>query len=928
MKRVLLLTVLIGSHFFIFAQHTPQWRQPYHQSLVMKLFLSIPDGKGGSIVAHDFSSALAIVKTVDQLTLGVPKIIYLVGWQYNGHDDKYPAFFAVNAALKRKEDATARESLLWLMEAAKEFHTTISLHINMTDAYEDSPLWSEYVDKDMLSKQADGSLLVIGNYNNKKAYQINYRQEWKNGYAQKRIDQLLELVPALKDAGTIHLDAWIARDSKGHAETMVTEAAYQQKVAGYWRDKGIDVTTEWVMDYMTGIVPYYWHFNGQSQAAYLEQPASLCTGSKMNPDLKQSDFGLEFLFGTSMYGENHFPDIRKKEDQSGWTTAFTKEFFLNYLQYHFLNRLERLRVEGVGQNRKAFFAGKVISSLADSTVEQDNRVLRRGNTVCFPVGWREDKSLAAFSTKQQSLQYSIPGNWNGVKRATVFNVTKEGLVKKGTVTISAGKIDIALEAGQPILMVPDLPMAVIGDTTRLQYPTVQKNAAHPAYHQALVMKLFMSQALFDGKFKRRDNGQTQVYLTAGQALDVIRRMDQLTLGIPKIVYLVGWQYNGHDSGYPAWFQGNEALKRKEDKDALESLRWLMREAKQYHTRVSLHINMFDAYEDSPLWETYIKENIIARKKDGSLLGGEWGYPISYAQEWATGYAQKRIDSLCKLLPIQEAGTIHIDAFHTWPPIPVQRADGTWGVDLEKKPTSTYLPFSVADETAAQKKIYAYWEEKGIDVTSEGVDFLREESFVQYQSMAWWFTGLDKYLQWPASVYTGGRDRSEWGRLFGTSMHGEEIIRQDPQQLTGFKTEFCLNTLVMYYLNRLERMYIVQQPGNKEVHFTGNVSTQLKGGRFRLKEGNNVMVDNQDLCMPAPWIGPDAMVAYSKNGYTSRVWTLPKAMQSYKTVHLFRVTQAGQEKIGEQKIRSGKISLSMAKDEMVLLQFHSHRIPVH
>ena len=43
------------------------------------------------------------------------KIIYLVGWQYNGHNDKYPAFFEVNRALKWLQDKDAMESLLWLM---------------------------------------------------------------------------------------------------------------------------------------------------------------------------------------------------------------------------------------------------------------------------------------------------------------------------------------------------------------------------------------------------------------------------------------------------------------------------------------------------------------------------------------------------------------------------------------------------------------------------------------------------------------------------------------------------------------------------------------------------------------------------------------------------------------------------------------------
>ena len=35
---------------------------------------------------------------------------------------------------------------------------------------------------------------------------------------------------------------------------------------------------------------------------------------------------------------------------------------------------------------------------------------------------------------------------------------------------------------------------------------------------------------------------------------------------------------------------------------------------QYNTTVSLHLNMFDAYEDSPLWEQYVKNDIIARNR--------------------------------------------------------------------------------------------------------------------------------------------------------------------------------------------------------------------------------------------------------------------------------------------------------------------------
>ena len=225
-----------------------------------------------------------------------------------------------------------------------------------------------------------------------------------------------------------------------------------------------------------------------------------------------------------------------------------------------------------------------------------------------------------------------------------------------------------------------------GDTTFIVSSSTLKSEVprHHKYHQTLTLKLFLSQAKFDGKLKRRDNGQSELFLTYEQALDVIRRIDNLSLGMPKIIYLVGWQYNGHDSKYPAFFEGNPLLKRKQDSSSLQSLTWLMKESSKYNTTISLHINMLEAYEDSPLWDEYVKNDIIAKNVDGSLRGCEWGWPISYAQEWKTGYAQKRIDSLCKLLPIQLAGTIHIDAFHSWAPVPVVDSTGKTTLDTKQK----------------------------------------------------------------------------------------------------------------------------------------------------------------------------------------------------------------------------------------------------
>lgn len=134
----------------------------YSKTMTMKLLLSVPTQDGGTKVFFTFAQALEVIRCVDRLSREIPKILYLVGWQFHGHDDKYPSFACVNEALKRTQDADGAESLKWLMREAAVYHTTVSLHINMTDAYEDSPLWQEYLENELIAKNEDGSYMATG----------------------------------------------------------------------------------------------------------------------------------------------------------------------------------------------------------------------------------------------------------------------------------------------------------------------------------------------------------------------------------------------------------------------------------------------------------------------------------------------------------------------------------------------------------------------------------------------------------------------------------------------------------------------------------------------------------------------------------------------------------------------------------------------
>ena len=193
----------------------------------------------------------------------------------------------------------------------------------------------------------------------------------------------------------------------------------------------------------------------------------------------------------------------------------------------------------------------------------------------------------------------------------------------------------------------------------------------------------------------------ELFLTFEQGLRVIKRLHNLTCGIPQIVFLTGWQFEGHDSKYPSWAEANRHLKRPEDRTALESLRWLLREARTYNCKATLHINMFDAYKDSPLWDEYLEKDIIAKEKDGSpIIGNVWSgmdcYHVSYSQEWKHGLAQKRVDDLIAMVPeIQENNCVYVDAL-----LGARKND-------QQGPISPYLEFTKEDEAATLRKIFRY-----------------------------------------------------------------------------------------------------------------------------------------------------------------------------------------------------------------------------
>lgn len=403
------------------------------------------------------------------------------------------------------------------------------------------------------------------------------------------------------------------------------------------------------------------------------------------------------------------------------------------------------------------------------------------------------------------------------------------------------------------------------------------------YDQSLVMKIFLAEKADEGR-------GCKVYLTFEQALGVIERLDRITCGAPKIVYLVGWQYNGHDSKYPAWGEVNHRLKRAQDATALDSLKWLMREGRRHHTTVSLHINAFDATEDSPLWQEYLEKHIIAKDKQGhplkgEVFGGQQSYQLSYAREWETGCAKRRIDGLFKMLPeLKDAHTIHVDAFHNYPPIPhAYPKDRYPDRDYSFNGISPFLGYTAEQECAAQRKTFRYFRDYGLDVTSEGSTFLRSDAFVGLQPMAWDYQPPASGI--PPKLYCG------------TRMRAEPEIKTDPEKLPGLLDQFSLKAAPQIWANAWRETDDKIQP---QAHDWQGV---LRGN---------------DCCLPLVWKKYPTLLAYSRNGCKGKTWTLPADWKGVKKALLSNITVESITSAGTITVNDGDITLSLTAGQAVII----------
>ena len=450
-----------------------QQNYDYSQTLWMKLFLARPDFEHGrSEVLITFEQALAIVRAVDNLTQGIQKIVYLVGWQGLGHDDCYPAMDVVNDALKFPGDANGKESLRRLYEEAKQYHTVISVHGNVSDAVEQTPLFRELVDANALVNDLDGNPAVLQTLNGKNCYKTSYKQLWESGLFKTIIDRFCETVP-VREAGTVHLDNFCIAESLNPKTYLAEQDEARDKMLDYLRSLGIDVTSEYtyreahfrnesvthpnremlyasagedmteidwrdVPIHTLGRIPATWWTSQMSARECMEIPPAVYGGHLTDPKL------LAVFYG-AMHGEDIW--MKKGVAAEDWAGEFLYQFCTLQLPYFYLNRHKRLRLIPREDGYAVAFSDGVVSDGVNAEIAKNGAVLKSGDDVILPLD-NGNTVFIAYSKNGKSGAWNIPDA--AFDKADIFEIGPAGNVPAGEAAVTDGKITLTVKPGRAL----------------------------------------------------------------------------------------------------------------------------------------------------------------------------------------------------------------------------------------------------------------------------------------------------------------------------------------------------------------------------------------------------------------------------------------------------------------------------------------------
>ncbi|RXZ82883.1 hypothetical protein EBB07_08165 [Paenibacillaceae bacterium] len=422
--------------------------------------------------------------------------------------------------------------------------------------------------------------------------------------------------------------------------------------------------------------------------------------------------------------------------------------------------------------------------------------------------------------------------------------------------------------------------------------------ADPLYTKAIWYQVFNAE---------KDRG---VLTTFKETLEIIRQIHHVTGGVPQIAYLIGWQFDGHDTGYPSLNRINPKLAEDPER-AGEELQELVRRAKEeYNCIVSYHINLDDAYVDAPDWDPAI----LSRDPDGSdrlWLDTEKqrAYHICHTKDVESGQVFRRIDDFLRAVPVER--TVQVDA--------LRNTNASWETD------GGYIGL-MEELICGMKPILSYFRDRGIDVSTEGQNGMPIEDSGVFS--AYWH--YSPSLLYHGKIVGGGSvsmNATAWGK--GASFDSDVLYRGEPTRHLGeqflandFESKWDQIVDIIYLGSLLYHFYLSREmvewrEDEKRVfiRYSDGVKVNIDktAERLDVQWGRVTIADDEERFIPMG----NRIYMYSRQG-SEREWMLPEDWQAADFV-AYRMSGTGQEQIREYSAGAESIRLQLESRVPVILE---------
>lgn len=416
---------------------------PYYKNKTfVRAFLA---RKGSTAEDVRFDEVLDRIKKFAAQTDSAACIMYLLGWQYTGHDTGYPSVDKVN------DNLGGFNKLINLIEEARKYNVNVTFYDNYDDSYPNHPGW----DPDVICRDPQGNLMSGGTWDGEQSYLISsYKYAVKSGL--DRVHFTLKKYPVQKAyfidvlAGGYHGGRKYDFNPASPAGA-VKNFEGKLKIIDAFNKQGLDVATEDFTGFFVGHAGTFGdivsfdnvYFKGEEQIPLIP----LIYHGKTSFGMKVSSRSLyvkTFLYGQRAQVFTNRRMVYSPADYILDALPKQKLYGKPMKSYHRYGDLERMVYED-GSVVEVNVKGDTYS-----VALPDGRVIARNYTSFIPV---QENIYMACGHKGGLISYPLPGDWTDSNKISVLKLNDDGSSNKVALVPDSGNLAFISEADTPYKIV-------------------------------------------------------------------------------------------------------------------------------------------------------------------------------------------------------------------------------------------------------------------------------------------------------------------------------------------------------------------------------------------------------------------------------------------------------------------------------------------